>query len=338
MSYHQIMQAYTLLEQNALNTGLKPISLRGFLFLNQSPCDVYGLENDLYKILLKKNSYIDTGVLKNLIKLGHTKVFVPHKQHPELIDLQQDELIKVTRSLSIGPALENAKKLVNLLTVNMTHLYDFPTDDKTLNLQVQSIKNLCMFLYSRPQIHAPLYYEFCKQKHHFIVAQPFISSLFLLGVLKQSRMFSDKEVENLFLTSYFKDIGMSSIPTEKFDKDNLSHDEKILLARHAGHSVQILQGRLTLAPQYFKIIQNHHSFSLLTRDMDLDKSQEQLAQGFETMIVSVMDIIAAMITERPYRPSVPIFESLELIKVLIIDEFPHEFRIIVGYFRNFFQD
>jgi len=72
--------------------------------------------------------------------------------------------------------------------------------------------------------------------------------------------------------------------------------------------------------------------------MDLDKSQEQLAQGFETMIVSVMDIIAAMITERPYRPSVPIFESLELIKVLIIDEFPHEFRIIVGYFRNFFQD
>lgn len=338
MSYHQLMRAYTLLEQNALNTGLKPISLRGFLFLKQSPCDVYGLENSLYKVLLKKNSYINTSVLKNLIQQGHTKVFVPHSQHSELIELQQDELVKVTRSLSIGPPLDNAKKLVNLLTVNMAHLYDFPTDDKTLNLQIQSVKNLCLFLYNRPEIHAPLYHEFSKQKHHFIVAQPFISSLFLIGVLKQSRMFSDKEVENLFLTSYFKDIGMSSVPTEKFDKDELSHDEKMLLARHAGHSVQILQGRLPLAPQYFKIIQNHHSFSLLTRDMNLDKSQEQLAQGFETMIVSVMDIIAAMITERPYRPSVPIFESLELTKVLIIDEFPHEFKLIVGYFRNFFQD
>lgn len=332
------MRAYTLIEQNALNMGLKPISLRGLLFLNQSPCQVYGLENNLYKILLNKNSYIDAAILKKLIQKGHTKIFVPHHQHPDLIKLQQDELVKVTRSLSIGPPLDKAKRLVNLLTVNMAHLYDFPTDDQTLNIQIQSVKNLCRFLYNRPQIHAPLYHEFSKQKHHFILAQPFLSSLFLIGVLKQSRMFSDKEAENLFLTSYFKDIGMSSIPTEKFDKDNLSHDEKMLLARHADHSIQILQGRLGLAPQYFKIIENHHSFSLLTRDMTLDEEQEQLAQGFETMIVSVMDIVAAMITERPYRPSVPIFESLELIKVLIIDEFPHEFKLIVSYFKNFFQD
>lgn len=306
--------------------------------MSYTPCDIYGIEDGLYKILLRKNSYINTNVIKNLIEQGFKKIFVKHEMRHILAELLQDELRKATRSLSVGNILDNSKKLVNLLSINMAYLYEYPTNDSTLALQHQSIKNLCLFLFNRPEIHEPLFREITKQKHHFIVSQPLVASLFLVGILKNSRLFSEKEVESLFITSYFKDIGMSSIPTEKYELDNLSNDDKLLLARHAQHSVQILSNRIPLGPNYLRIIENHHSFSLLTRELSLkNESDHQLAKGFETMIVSVCDIIAAMISERPYRPAVAIFESLELIKVIIVDDFPHEFRLIVSYFKNFFQ-
>lgn len=332
------MLAYSLLLQNALNLSLKPISLRGLLFLSYTPCDIYGAEDGIYKVLLRKNSYLNTTIIKNLIEQGHSKIFVKHELRHIFAELLHEELRKATRSLSVGNILDNARKLVNLLSINMSYLYEYPTNDAALSLQYQSVKNLGLFLYSKPDIHEPLYREILKQKHHFIVSQPLVSSLFLIGILKNARLFSEKEVEALFITSYFKDIGMSSIPTEKYEQDNLSNEDKLLLARHAQHSVQILSGRIPLGPNYLRIIENHHSFSLLTRELSIDdESSHQLAKGFETMIVSVCDIIAAMIAERPYRPAVAIFEALELIKVLIVDDFPHEFRLIVSYFKIFFQ-
>ena len=44
--------------------------------------------------------------------------------------------------------------------------------------------------------------------------------------------------------------------------------------------------------------------------MNADETEktEKYARGFELMIVSVMDIIAAMIAGRPFRESVPLFE------------------------------
>jgi len=338
LSYDIKMSAYTLLEQNALNFQLKPVSLREFLFLNETPCSLYALENGLYKILLKKRSFINSMILKDLINKGHAQVYIPHEDRVDLAIQQQEELRKLTRSLSIGNLLDNGKKQLNLLTSHMSFLYENPTNDQALSLQYQSARNLCHFLYQHPEIHEPLYREFLKQKHHYIFAQPLLASLFLVGILKMARLFSDKEVESLFITSYFKDIGMSAIPTVKYDQEELSTEDKQLLARHSKYSVQILTGRLPLSPQYLKIIENHHSFSLLTRELGLDSSTDKtLVKGFETMIISTTDIISAMIAERPYRPSTPVFEALELVKVLISDQFPHEFKLVVSYFRNFFR-
>jgi HD-GYP domain-containing protein (c-di-GMP phosphodiesterase class II) len=329
--------ATKLLEQYSLSLKLKPVTLREFLFLSSAPCDVWGVENGLYKTLLKKKSFINSMILKNLLSKGHAQVFVQYEDCHDLARLQEEELRKLTRGLSIGNPLDNGKKTVNLLTICLRHLYENPIDDQALTLQIQSVKSLGHFLYKNPEIHEPLFREFMKQKHHYIYAQPFLSSLFLVGVLRTSRLFSDKEIENMFLTSYFKDIGMSAIPEAKYDQEILSTDDKYLLARHASYSVQILTGRIPLSPNYLKIIENHHSFSLLTRDLGLvDISDRTLIKGFESMIISTTDIIAAMITERPYRPATPVFEALELVKVLISDQFPHEFRLIVSYFRNFF--
>ena len=160
--------------------------------------------------------------------------------------------------------------------------------------------------------------------------------------MKYSQLYSDSEIENLFITSYFKDIGMSSIPAEKYDRDELTDKEKALLSGHAAHSVQILKGRLPLSPNHLNIILHHHSFSLLTNDLHLDLKQKEregeLIAGFETMLVTVMDVISAMITGRPFRPPTKLFESLDLIKILIADQYPQEFRLIVSFFKSFFFD
>ena len=339
MSQIRVSQSFGILERNHLAFKLTPISVRELLFVADLPCDVYALENDVFKLALKRRSYINKDVIKGLIQQGKYELFIAHADRESLINYQQENLRKVTRSLSVGEPLEKGKKVMNLLTINMEYLYRDPTNDETLNLQFQSAKNLASFLAANIDLHEPLYKSFIQMKHHFVFAQPMLSSLFLLGVLKMSHLFNAKDVENLFLTSYFKDIGMSAIPTEKYDQAELDDDEKRLLAGHARHSVNILQSRIPLGPQYLTIIENHHSFSLLAQDLGVPTAQGrqgEIIAGFETMLVCVMDVIAAMISGRPFRTASNLFDALELVKLLIAEQYPQEFKIIVTYFKNFF--
>ena len=135
---------------------------------------------------------------------------------------------------------------------------------------------------------------------------------------------------------------MSAIPAEKYDQDNLTDKEKEVLSAHATNSVQILKGRLPLSPNHLSIIEHHHTFSLLSNKLQLNLKEKQkdgeLIAGFETMLVTVMDIISAMITGRPFRKPTKIFEALDLVKILIADQYPQEFRLVVSYFKNFFID
>ncbi|OUR96665.1 hypothetical protein A9Q84_09995 [Halobacteriovorax marinus] len=336
------MSAFDALKQNSLSFSLLPISIRELFFLTETPCDIFGMVDGLYKLILREHSFINSQVLRDLISRNHSTVFVQQDRRNDIITLQQNNLRTVTRSLSIGDAVEKGRKQLGLLTLNMSYLYDDPTDDETLSLQYQSVKNLCSFLYERPEIHEKLYHDYIKQKHHFIFAQPLLSSLFLVGILKMSHLYSFKEVESLFITSYFKDIGMSVIPTEKYDQRTLSDEERVLLNSHPKTSAQILQGRIQLSPAHFAIMENHHLFSLLTKDLHvpdtskLDHKEAKMISGFETMVISITDVIAAMITPRPYRDATSLFDSLELAKVLMSDDYPGEFKLMVNYFKSVF--
>ncbi|MBK24992.1 MAG: hypothetical protein CME70_13425 [Halobacteriovorax sp.] len=328
---------YASLEQNALSLKLVPISIRELLFIKSLPCTVYGIEDGLFSLLLETGSSVGNNTVRDLLKDGQHNLFVYRTERQKLIEHQQMNLRNVTRSLSVGNPVEKAVKQMNLLTINLGYLYSDPTNDELLELQFQSAKNLANFLIDKCEIHEQIFQEYLKQKHHFILGQPLLSSIFLMGILKNASLYNNSEVINLFLTSYFKDIGMSAIPTEKYDQEELSDEEKILLANHARHSVEILQGRIPLGPSYLKIIENHHSFSLLTQNLELNLSSDnKVLAGFETMLVTVMDVISAMISGRPYRKASSLYESLDLIKLLIADQYPQEFKLIVNYFRNFF--
>lgn len=328
---------YAALEQNALGLKLTPISIRELFFITETPCRVYGIVDGLFQPIIQESAPVNNNTIRDLLKDGQYYLFVYRTDREKLIEYQQNNLRNVTRSLSVGDPVEKSVKQMNLLTINMGYLYADPTNDELMDLQFQSARNLATFLMDKPQLHEQIFQEYLKLKHHFILAQPMLSSLFLLGILKNSSLYNNTDVLNLFLTSYFKDIGMSSIPTEKYDQEELNDEEKVLLANHAKHSVEILQGRAPLGPSYLKIIENHHSFSLLTQNLELNlETDNKVLAGFETMLVTVMDVISAMISGRPFRKASSLYEALDLIKLLIADQYPQEFKLIVNYFRNFF--
>jgi hypothetical protein len=333
------VNAKELFKQSHLALTLIPFTIRELFYLSSSPCDIYIFENDSFKILLRKGAYLDGATLKDIISSGHTKVFTQESQRGKLIEIQQNNLRTITRSFSMGNPHDNCKRQLSLLALNLRYLFEDPTNDETLNLQYQSLKILFQYLYQNPKKHEGIYKQFIKQGHHYIFTQPFISSLFLLGILKSSHVYSEKDIETLFITSYFKDIGMSAIPVEKYDIEDLNEHDKAILARHADLSVQILQGRLPVSPNHFKIIEAHHSFSLLRSSMDVPTQKNDLVvSGFETMMVNITDIVAAMISPRPYREATSLFQALDLVKIMMANQYPQEFKLIVNHFRSFFSN
>jgi hypothetical protein len=348
-------QAFSALIQNSMGFKLRPISIRELIYLDVCPCDIYGVSDGLFTRLLSQSSPLSKEVLRDLIKAGHTQLFVYHNERQLIIKEIQDNLVKVTRSLSIGDPFEKCKKQMNLLTINMEYLYLDTIDDELLSLQSQSAKNLFLFLIDNLDIHEKLFYEYLKQKHHYIFAQPMISSFLLCGIMKSAKLFPVKEMEALFITSFFKDIGMSAIPTENYEKKNLSDSDKMTLSNHAQSSVEILEGRLSLAPTFLNVIAHHHEFSIINKEIHYQSSTNKIDKdsktgilydneesfdepfmiGTETVMVCILDIIAAMITPRPWRSAEKLFDALDLTRILISDEFPQEFKSIVTYFKKF---
>jgi hypothetical protein len=330
---------FKILEQNALSFKLTSIAFREVFFIAEAPCDVYAQIDGLFKIVIYRKSEINNQLLKEILQRKLSNLFVMDADRILLRSAQQENLRNVTRSLSIGDPLLKATLQANLLTLNLGYLYEDPTNDSLLSLQVQSARNLATFLYNKPQIHEDLYKNFINQGHHYIYAQPFLSTLFSLGVMKNSQLYTDKDIELFFLTSYLKDIGMSAIPVEKYNEEHLTEEDKQLLASHPQLSVKILKGRVPLPPNHLKIIESHHIYSTLTRRYQLaPKDDPNVIFGFETMIISVMDTAAAMITDRPFRRRETLFKSLDIIRLLISEQYPQEFKLIVVYFKNFFRN
>lgn len=332
------MKAFASLLQNTLNYSLVPISFRELMFIDHAPCTLYILHENKFTLIFSKNSKINKAQLKQLILKGHVKFFVHEEERKFLILDHQKNLTSISRSLSIGSPTKNAKKMLNLLTINLEYCYLDPTNDEILKIQFQNLLNLASFLYNNPQEHNAIFNDYMTRKHHFIYAQPIISSLFVIGILKQAHIFSQKESELLFIASCLKDLGMSIIPQEKYDKKQLSNEDKRLFLSHPGESIRILEGKVPLSSRYLNIIENHHAFSFLNPKNSSNQSKAIMEiSGAETIIIICMDVIAAMITNRPYRKPQKLFEALSFIKPLISDEYPMEFKIIVNYFKNFFK-
>ena len=320
--------------QQALAAQMIEVLPQELSILEALPCDVYIYASGLFKIAFPASSKINPTLVGRLPP--QTYCFVTQSDLNKFIEGLTNCLRKATRSLSMGDPLEKAPAALNIITHHLRYVYRYPTQDELLRQHFLCLKNIIGLLAENHTLIKQITEAYTAQKHYFILAQPVLSSLFLIGILKNIQLMSHHDVEELFLTSYFKDIGMSCLPPRKLEQEELTRQEKDLLAEHPRHSIEILNKRLALGPAQMRIIEFHHAYSGITAEYSSVTPDHQLL-GFETMMVSMMDIIAAMITPRPYRDALPIYDALHLVKYLIAEEFPSEFKLMVGYFHQFFK-
>jgi response regulator RpfG family c-di-GMP phosphodiesterase len=329
--------AYKLLKQNSLAFDLHPLDLRVISALKIAPCDIFTFRNEEFDIALYKGSRLNSSTIKSKILSGNVNFFVKYADYPLLKEQVRENLRQLSRSLSIGEPIEKLSEQMYLATIHLGLLYDDPTDEMALETQYQSILTLAQNLGHHYKLIPKLYVNLSNQNFHYIHAQPMLSSLLLICFLKFTYHFNEKEMENLFITSYFKDIGMSLVPRESLKKEKLSLKEKMAFHNHGQYSLNILQGKIPLSNVYLGIIKHHHSHSLIKPDQNGLSLDIDSLTGVETLLVSTMDTIAAMTSNRPYRSKMTFYEALSVIKALMANQYSQEFKYLVSFFQTFFK-
>jgi hypothetical protein len=336
----QVFNSYT--EQHRLSLKLKPI-LVGELYLAKNlKHPVFIFKNGIFYPVVNEGSVPTKDQISTLIKNSHKEVYVYPDDIKDIKKNLETALIKVTRSLSVGDPLENGNKDIKLLSLNLGGLYQNPHSDEMLMLQFQSTQNLSKFLLENKKFQPLFFQNLIRENFHFTLSQPMLSSILLLSFLQSIHLFHDKEVENLFLASYLKDIGISMIPDDKYDLKTLTTRDQELFANHADFSFDLLEGRIPLSKNYLTIIKHHHFLNdkmkeLLTREKKTAPGPD-IIFGIESTLVSVFDILVAMTTDRPYRKGLSLYQSLELIKKMMADDYPQEFRALVVFLKQFYKN
>jgi HD-GYP domain-containing protein (c-di-GMP phosphodiesterase class II) len=330
----------TFTERSRLSLKLKPIFIAQLMMLDSLEKPAFSFSDGLFIQVLDANSGVSVDFLSNYAQTVSSEIFIYKEDFIKLNEKLNQEIIKVTRSLSIGDPKTKGIKHVNLLSMQMSNLYNDPFNDELLSNQFQSAKNFFNLLFQNKNIHKSLYANLIKQNHHYTVAQPLLSSILLVSFLQSTGMFSEKEIQNYFLTSYFKDVGMSLIPREKFELAHLSEYDKALFAEHAINSRRLLKGRIPLNMTQLNIIENHHFLNYKIQALISDSftiEESKMLTGIESTLLSSIDIIVAMSTKRPYREAVSVFKALELLKKVIATDYPNEFKNLVVFLKHFFK-
>jgi len=324
--------------QNRLNLRLKKTFVGQLLLLEILNLPAFAYINGIFEKVLDADEGITNEFISQFAQMHGTNIFIHEEDYKILHHSLREELTKQTRSLSIGDPKKNANKHVNLLSMQMGNLYDDPFNDELLSNQFQNSKNLSALLLNNKDIHKGLYDSLSKSRYHYTLTQPLLSSIVLLSFLQTTKLFNEREIESLFLTSYFKDIGMSFIPREKFELSHLTEFDKKLFADHSENSMKILEGRVQLNKSQLNLIKNHHYLNYKIQSLVSNKPIPENAEyltGIESMLVSALDILVAMTQKRPYREEVSPFKALELLKKVISDEYPSEFKALVIFIKNF---
>ncbi|MBG60226.1 MAG: hypothetical protein CME67_05965 [Halobacteriovoraceae bacterium] len=326
------------LERHRLPLKLKPIFVGQLSIIDGLGHSAYAFKNGVFEEVLKAHEGITPDFIKQYAGEESSEIYIHEEDYEYLHDNLSQKLVKLTRSLSIGDPLKNATRHTHLLSLQMANLYEDPFNDELLNSQFQSGQNLSNLLIKNKHTHKHLYRNISKQGHHYTVTQPLLSSILLLSFLQSTGLFSEKETQTLFMTSYFKDIGMSFIPREKFDLAHLNDFDKKIFSDHADNSMKILNGRVPLGANQLELIKNHHYLNYKIQALaNNEKYHPQgLITGVESALLSALDILVAMTSDRPYRQGASVFKSLELLKRVLADEHPQEFKSLVHFLKHFF--
>lgn len=331
----------TPLEQHRLALKLRPVMAAELYLAGKLSSAAYVWRDGLFHEVLAAGEVPSKDKIRELLRAPDKSVFLATVDIDGIHEQLEQALIRVTRSLSVGDPRENGSRALKLMALNLGGLYQNPHSDEQLMQQFQSTQNMGKFLMENKKLQPSFFADLGKENFHFTILQPMLSSILLLGFLQSTHMFHEREIETLFLTSYLKDVGIGIIPEDKYDIKGLTIDEQKLFAHHAEFSHDILDGRVPLTKNQLSIIKHHHFLNdRLKRILSREKpkiGEDGMAFGIESTLVAVADIIVAMTSQRPYRQGLTVYQSLELVRKMIADEYPQEFRALVVYLRQFFR-
>ena len=326
--------------QNRLNLKLRPVFVGQLILLESLIFPAFSYYEGKFEVVLDKDEGITSQFIKDYALKRNKEIFISQDDYKLLNEKLRTDITKLTRSLSIGNIPKNTNRHVSLLTMQLEHLYKDPFNDDLLNSQFQNTKNLSNILLGHKDLHSKLYQSLTKQNYHYTHKQPLLSSILVLSFIQSLGIFTEKETQELFLTSYFKDIGMSFIPREKFELAHLTDFDKKLFSDHADSSMKILQGRLPFNQTQLNLIKNHHYLNYKIQSMvygTKDIKNQEFLSGLESAMVSSLDILVAMTNERPYRQPISSYKALELLKIVLADDYPQEFKALVFFLKSFFS-
>lgn len=324
------MENVSTFQKNHLVFDLVKISLKELFFLDYAVSDIFGLDDGRVTKIISKNTPISNDVIAKLLSMEIHELYINRSGLQKMMEQHRIELHNSSRALSIGNPLNNAYKQLNLLCINLKYFYTHPEDDELLMLLYQGLKNFSHFLIDHSEDIPRLYKKFIVEKHHFKVVQPVLSSILLLAFLLETKQFSKPEIESLFITSALKDVGMSLLPEKLLSKGHLTQAEKNTIATHPLNSVKILKDRIPLKNDSLSIILNHHYVT---------KESFQLSDtvfGLETVLVTITDLITAVINPRPYRKKLGLYHALDMTKLYMQDEYKKEFILLIKFLQKFF--
>lgn len=330
------------IEQHRLSLKLRPVLVGELYLVRKLKHPVFIYKNGTFYPVVNEGSVPSKDQIQALIKNSHREVYIFPEDMKAIKTNLENALIKVTRSLSVGDPLENGIRDVKLLSLNLGGLYQNPHNDELLMLQFQSSQNLSKFLLENKKHQHLFYQNLLREKFHFTLVQPMLSSILLLSFLQSLHLFHDKEIENLFLASYLKDIGLSMIPGDRYDQKILTTKDQELFASHADFSFDLLEGRIPLSKNYLTLIRHHHFMNdklkaLVTKEKS-SKREQDIIFGIESILVAVFDMLVAMTSDRPYRRGMTFYQSLELVRKMMADDYPQEFKALVFFLKQFYKN
>lgn len=331
----------SIAQRQRLALKLRPIFIARLSLVDSLENKAYAYHDNIFKLVLDEDEIILSDFIREYASTIGPEIFVSNKDYDILKDVTAEELTKMTRALSIGDVSKNSLRQSNLLTFQMDSLYFNPFDNTLLNSQFQGAQNLSSVIQSTSDLDKELYANFDKLDHHYVLKQPMVSSIMLISFLKEIKVFSERENENLFLTSYFKDIGMSFVSRDAWNSSKLNDFSVGSLSNHSDSSFKILDGRIGLSKKYLNIIKNHNhlnqKINAKQASKGSDKDIDNTIYGIETVLVNAIDIFVAMINTRPYRSSYTPYKALEFLRILIADDYPQEYRALVKFSIKFLQ-
>ncbi len=302
--------------------------LQHFAFFRNQRVSIFAISPSNIELIKKNNEFLEKEGSDFLQKFGNYERFMVFEKDYDFILNQIIEKLRLNaRGLSMG----NIDKNLQLTSYYLLLAYQFymmnPFYHPLLQIILQSVGMIYECLLLRPKYTFELIRSTQKYPFPYEIKQGFLSSLFFIAFSIEANFFTPNQKEELFFTSFIKDIGNAFIPPLLFSKYPLTKEEKEQMNRHQKYSLDLIRGKLVLSQNTLKMIESHHITSSLYDNTYLN----YCVYGAELFFINTCDIYAAMISPRPFRPP----EKNQKIFQVLKDSFNQTFSSELKIFGNF---